>query len=103
MRIVLKNFFSALTRRKQGFESPRERHRGFCLHKSRGARGLIQWSQTQLAKKAAVSVSTVADFENGRRLPIPNNLAAIRRALEDAGVKFLNAGKSGGAGVRLRE
>jgi hypothetical protein len=30
-------------------------------------------------------------------------LDAIRRALEDAGVKFLNAGKSGGAGVRLRE
>jgi len=28
-------------------------------------------------------------------------LDAIRRALEDAGVKFINAGKSGGAGVHL--
>ncbi len=70
---------------------------------SRGARGLIQWSQTQLAEKAGISLSTVADFEKGRRQPIPNNLAAIRKALENAGVKFINASKRGGAGVRLRE
>ena len=69
---------------------------------SRGARGLIQWSQTQLAEKAGISLSTVADFEKGRRQPIPNNLAA-RKALENAGVKFINASKRGGAGVRLRE
>jgi transcriptional regulator with XRE-family HTH domain len=56
-----------------------------------------------LAEKAGVSLSTVADFENGRRLPIPNNLAAIRKALEHAGVRFIDAGKSGGAAVRLRE
>ena len=70
---------------------------------SRGARGLIQWSQTQLAEKAGISLSTVADFEKGRRQPIPNNLAAIRKALENAGVKFIAAGKSGGPGVRLLE
>ena len=70
---------------------------------SRGARGLVQWSQTQLAEKAGISLSTVADFEKGRRLPIPNNLAAIRKALENAGVKFIAAGKSGGPGVRLLE
>ena len=82
--------------------------KGFALAsilpaQSRGARELIQWSQTQLAAVAGVSLSTVADFENGRRLPILNNLAAIRKALEDAGVKFIDAGKSGGPGVRLRE
>jgi hypothetical protein len=30
-------------------------------------------------------------------------IAAIRKALENAGVKFISAGKSGGPGVRIRE
>lgn len=68
---------------------------------SRAARGLLQWSQADLAKAASVGLSTVADFESGKRIPIANNLAAIQRALEDAGVRFITTGKSGGAGVRL--
>jgi hypothetical protein len=40
----------------------------------------------------------MADFETCRRLPIQNNLAAIRKALENAGVKFIDAGKGGGPG-----
>jgi hypothetical protein len=34
---------------------------------------------------------------------LPWTLDAIRRVLEDAGGKFINAGKSGGPGVRLQE
>ncbi len=45
---------------------------------------------------------TVTDFEKGARLPHPNNLAAIRTALEAAGVEFI-AENGGGAGVRLRK
>jgi hypothetical protein len=30
----------------------------------------------------------VRDFEKGERTPIPNNLAAIRRVIEDAGVSL---------------
>ncbi|WP_458094753.1 helix-turn-helix domain-containing protein [Roseomonas sp. WA12] len=68
----------------------------------RAARGLVDWSQGRLAEAAAVSLSTVKDFEAGRRQPMANNLAAIRAALEAAGVEFI-AENGGGAGVRLRK
>ncbi|WP_428492838.1 helix-turn-helix domain-containing protein [Rhodopila sp.] len=53
---------------------------------SRAARGWLDWTQDDLAKRANVSLSTIRDFEKGRRTPIGNNLDAIRRALEAAGV-----------------
>jgi transcriptional regulator with XRE-family HTH domain len=71
---------------------------------SRAARGLLDWSQTQLAVDSNLSESTIRDFEKGRRVPSINNLAAIRAALEAAGVVFLDDGQcvDGGPGVRLR-
>lgn len=69
---------------------------------SRAARGLLDWSQSALAQASNLSESTVRDFEKGRRTPSPNNLAAIRAALESAGVEFI-AENGGGAGVRLRK
>ena len=58
----------------------------------RAARAWLDWSQDDLANKAQVSNSTVRDFEAGRRMPITNNLTAMRRALEEAGIKFLFSG-----------
>ena len=63
----------------------------------RAARGWLDWSQDDLAKAAAVSLSTVRDFEKGRRTPIANNLNAMARALADKGVEFIDAG------MRFRE
>ncbi|MGO4840799.1 helix-turn-helix domain-containing protein [Rhizobiaceae sp. 2RAB30] len=71
----------------------------------RAARGLIGWSQAQLSDASKVSPATLANFETGKRVPIANNLAAIRAALEAAGVVFLADGETtttGGPGVRLR-
>ncbi|TGS45200.1 MULTISPECIES: helix-turn-helix transcriptional regulator [unclassified Mesorhizobium] len=58
---------------------------------SRAARGWLDWSQDDLAKRAQVSLSTIRDFEKARRIPIANNLQAIQRALEAAGVSIENA------------
>ena len=69
---------------------------------SRAARGLLDWSQTDLAEKAGVSLSTVRDFETGKRTPIGNNIAAMQKAMENAGVEFIPE-NGGGAGVRLRK
>lgn len=66
---------------------------------SRAARGWLDWSQDDLAKRANVSLSTVCDFEKGRRLPIKNNLDAMRLAFEAEGVRLLHA--EGGSPVGL--
>lgn len=57
-------------------------------------------SQTDLAAAANVSRQTIVDFERGARMPYPNNLAAIRTALEAAGVEFTNGDQPG---VKLRK
>lgn len=69
---------------------------------SRAARALINWSQPQLAEASGVSISTIRDFETGKRTPIANNLAAIQVALEKAGVIFV-AENGEGPGVRLKK
>lgn len=66
----------------------------------RAARGLIEWSQDELAARAHVSVTTIRNFERGASHPIPATLEAMQRALEMAGVMFI-AENGGGAGVRL--
>ena len=55
---------------------------------SRAARAWLDWTQEELAKRASVALSTVRDFEKGRRVPIRNNLEAMRLSLETAGVSL---------------
>lgn len=68
----------------------------------RAARGLIGWSQTDLAEAAIVSRATIADFEAGKRIPYARTIKLLQRALESAGVEFIPE-NGGGAGVRLRK
>ena len=67
---------------------------------SRAARGLLDWSQAELAARSNLSESTIRDFEKGRRVPSINNLAAIRRALEVAGVEFIDGDQPGVRSIR---
>lgn len=66
----------------------------------RAARGLLDWTQDKLCGAAQVSGPTVRDFENGKVTPRRASLAAIQRALEDAGVEFTNGDEPG---VKLRK
>ena len=59
----------------------------------RAARGLLGLTQSDLAEASNISRETLADFESGKRTPIPNNLTAIMHALELSGVRFI--GESG--------
>lgn len=68
----------------------------------RAARSLIGWSQAQVAESAGLSVPTVKRAEGqGAIAASAEAVAAIRTALEQAGVEFI-AENGGGAGVRLR-
>jgi transcriptional regulator with XRE-family HTH domain len=68
----------------------------------RAGRALLAWTMPKLAEASGVSVSTINSFELERRNPIAANLAAIQRALEQAGVEFI-AGNGHGPGVQLRK
>ncbi len=59
-------------------------------------------TQTALAVAAGVSLSTVVDFEKERRNVASPSIAAIRAALEAAGVVFLPE-NGNGPGVALRK
>src|SRR3954464_4286508 len=60
----------------------------FTPAQARAARALLAWSQQDLAGNAKIGTSTVADFERGRRTPIPQNAEAMRAAFERAGISF---------------
>jgi hypothetical protein len=67
----------------------------------RAGRGLLNWSARTLAETAQLGLSTVQRFEGGGVITTAN-LAAIRSALEAAGVEFLSD-NGGGPGVRMRK
>jgi predicted transcriptional regulator len=67
----------------------------------RAARALLDWTQDDLSRAAWVGVVTIRQFERGASEPRRAILSALRRALEEAGVRFIGANKHGGPGVRL--
>jgi hypothetical protein len=70
----------------------------------RAARALIRWSAEDLANHCAVSVTTIrrAELMPSATALTRANDAAIRQALEKAGVEFIDE-NGGGPGVRLRK
>lgn len=66
----------------------------------RAARAFLRWRAEDLAKAAKVGVATVrrAEMEDGVPNMLVNNMLAIKRALESAGIEFTNRD---GPGVQI--
>ncbi|MGU3659083.1 helix-turn-helix domain-containing protein [Methylobacterium fujisawaense] len=64
----------------------------------RAARAWLDWKQEDLAQRADVSLSTVRDFEKGRRMPFANNLKAMVGAFQAGGIRptFKDSGEPTG-------
>ena len=70
----------------------------------RAARALLRWTALDLAKASKVGVATIRRVEvvDGEISATLANEAALRHALEAAGVEFIDE-NGGGPGVRLRK
>ncbi|MEP9348566.1 helix-turn-helix transcriptional regulator [Xanthobacter sp. KR7-225] len=66
------------------------------------ARAALQIGVRDLAKLAGISAMTITRFENGHSSGAPETVAAIRAALEAAGVIFVDQNGEG-PGVRLKK
>lgn len=64
------------------------------------ARTLLEWSRDELAGHAGISTTYLRDFEVGKRHPSDRVIAALRSALEEAGIEFT---ASNPPGVRQRQ
>jgi transcriptional regulator with XRE-family HTH domain len=68
----------------------------------RAARGLLGWTQQDLADRAHVGVVTIRQFELGATVPRYATLDVVKRALEQGGALFIDENGEG-PGVRLRK
>jgi transcriptional regulator with XRE-family HTH domain len=77
---------------------------GISSAQLRAARALLRWSALDLAKASKVGVATIRRVEiiEGEIPVTAANEAALRAALELAGVAFIDE-NGGGPGVRLRK
>ena len=80
--------------------------RGKCVitvQQIRAARGLLGWSQSDLAKRAGLSRETVKRVEAPSELKVSSDARGrLQVALEKGGVEFI-LGNGGGPGVRLKK
>jgi hypothetical protein len=79
--------------------------KGLRSSQIRAARALLRWTADDLARESALGLNTIKRAElaeDETSLTIANDLA-VRRALEAAGVMFIDENGGAGPGVRLRK
>jgi transcriptional regulator with XRE-family HTH domain len=74
----------------------------FSPAQCRAARALLNWSQSELGRRARVDTKTVADYERGATSPHFRTLEALARAFVAEGVVFIEPTDLIVAGVGLR-
>jgi transcriptional regulator with XRE-family HTH domain len=73
------------------------------IEQLRAARGLLGWSQTELASRAGLSLPTIKRIEGEFGPHVSDEARAkLQKALEVAGIEFIDE-NGGGAGVRFRK
>ena len=100
--MFLRNAYDMKTSRS--YEESQLRVRPLISAQIRAGRSLIRWTADELAAASALSVATIrrAELKESETSLTTANDLAIRRALEAAGVEFIDE-NGGGAGVRLRK
>jgi transcriptional regulator with XRE-family HTH domain len=63
----------------------------------RGARGILNWSQADLAERTGISATSIGSIENGQTSPRASTLHSIQKAFEAGGIEFI-----GRDGMRLK-
>jgi len=63
----------------------------------RGARGLLNWSQSELSKRTSISTTSIGNIEAGNTQARETTLKTIRQSFENAGIEFI-----GTEGMRLK-
>ena len=66
---------------------------------SRAARGLLAWTQEELARRSSVGLNTIRKFEGGKTNPRNSTLLVLQATFEKEGVHFTDEG-SGGVWLR---
>lgn len=67
----------------------------------RGARGMLGWSQKELAERAGISARALFNFENGNTTPYPKTMTDLLACFEAAGVEFIETDGRIGATIRV--
>jgi transcriptional regulator with XRE-family HTH domain len=67
------------------------------LEQMRGARGLLNWTQAELAKHAGISITAMNNIDRGLSKPRLATLQYIQKVFEASGLEFID-----GNGVRFR-
>lgn len=67
----------------------------------RAARGLLKWTQLDLAKQSDVGATTIKQFETETTTPHLSTLKILRQTFENAGIEFIG-NTDGGEGLRFK-
>ena len=68
----------------------------------RAARGLLEWSRSDLVRASGVSMSALLRLESTQADTRSSTVNKIVTALEDAGIVFVNDGQAG-TGVLIKQ